>query len=216
MGTVLASKIAADAAELLFDEDGRFTTSDHLKFINAGQKQALIFKPDISVSNSAVQLAAGTKQSISATGISFIKLTRNMGLSPGATPGKVIYHMDMDALDNQDADWHTATPSATIELYTFDPKDPKHFYIYPPQPGTGQGYAEQVECVLPTEIALIGDVITIDDIYETALLNYDVYRCCLIDAKQSDLARQLAAFHYTQFVQILTGKEMSETQSEPK
>lgn len=78
MGTILASKIAGDAAKNLFDEAYvRFSTSDHLEFINSGQKEAVTFKADVSVSSSATKMAAGTKQSISSTGISLVKLTRN-------------------------------------------------------------------------------------------------------------------------------------------
>ena len=214
MGTVLASKIAAEAAKLLFDPGyDNFERPDHLNFINAGQKQAVLIKSDISVSNAAAQLAEGTKQSISTTGISFIKLVRNMGLD-GLTPGKIIRFADMAKLDRHNPDWHTDTAVATIELYTFDPRDPKHFYVYPPQPAANQGYAEQVESILPSKIAKIGDVITIDDIYESALLNYDLYRAYSIDAKQSKEAGKKAIFHYGLFVQILTGKEISEIKTE--
>jgi len=214
MGTVLASKIADDVAKLLFDDNyDAFGPSDHLNFINAGQKQAVLIKSDISISNDAVQLAVGTKQSISATGISFIKLVRNMG-TDGLTPGKVIRFVDMASLDRHNPDWHTDTASATIELYTFDPRNPKHFYVFPPQPAANQGYAERIESVLPTDIAKIGDVITIDDIYESALLNYDLYRAYSIDAKQSETAGKKAMFHYGLFVQILTGKEISEIKTE--
>lgn len=216
MGTVLASKIAADAAQLLFDEGyASFSTDDHLKFINDGQRQAVIFKPDVSVNNAAVKLAAGTKQSVSATGIAFIKLTRNMGTG-GTTPGKAIYLFDMDSLDIQDPDWHTATAAATVELYMFDPRDSKHFYVSPPQPAADQGYVEQVESITPTDIAAIGSAITIDDIYESTLFHYDLYRALSIDAKQSAQAGIQAKFHYGQFIQTLMGKEMSETNTEAK
>jgi len=214
MGTVLASKIADEAATLLFDRNyDAFDLSDHLKFINAGQKAAVSLKPDISINNAVVQLVAGTKQSISSTGISFINLTRNMG-SDGLTPGKIIRFTEIDRLDKHNPDWHTDTVSATVKLYLFDPKDPKHFYVYPPQPDTGMGYVESIESVIPSEIAKIGDAITIDDIYEDALRNYDIYRALSIDAKQSELALKKAIMHYQLFYQILTGKEITEDKIE--
>lgn len=216
MGTVLASKIAADAAKVLFDTDyDRHIEADHLNYINAGQKQAVLIKPDISVSNTARIMVAGVKQSVSETAISFVRLSRNMGTN-GITPGAAIRSISLGDLDMLEEDWYTATASATIERYVFDPRDPKHFYVYPPQPSSDFGYAEQIEIVLPTAIAAIGAAISLDDIYEPVLFHYDLYRALSIDAKQSALAGAQATFHYGQFVMLLTGKEMAETKVEPK
>lgn len=214
MGTVLASKIAADAAKVLFDTGyDRILEADHLNFINAGQIQASIIKPDIKIQNGACIMIAGTKQAVSSTGTVFIGLTRNMGTN-GLVPGAPIYFIDMDVLNIQNSDWHTDTASATIELYTYNPKDPKVFYVYPPQPAAGQGYADQVEAIMPVTIGAIGSAITIDDIYETALFHYDLYRAYSIEAKQSKEAGNRASFHYSMFFQLLTGKQTSESRTE--
>ena len=216
MGTVLASKIAADAAKLLFDLGyNRHFETDHLNYINIGQRQAVLLKPDISVSNTSVIMVEGTLQTISSTGISLVKLTRNMG-TDGVTPGEAIRPISLEDLDMLEDDWYTASASATIKRYVFDPRDPKHFYVYPPQPATGFGYAEQVEVIIPTDIAAIGNAITLDDIYESILFHYDLYMCYSIDAKQSEYANQKATFHYGMFAQLLMGKEVAETRTEPK
>ena len=216
MGTVLASKIAADAAKLLFDTGyDRHLEADHLGYINAGQRRAAALKPDISISNVAVKLVEGTKQTVSSTAVTFIKLIRNMGLD-GTTPGEAIYPISMDILNVQAPDWHTATASATVELYMFDPKDPGHFYISPPQPAANQGYVESVEPIIPSNIAAIGNAITLDDIYEIALFHYDLFVAFSIDAKQSKNAHANALFHLNQFLQYILGKEISETATEPE
>lgn len=211
MGTILASAIQAKAAIDLFDESAdRFSNSDYLSWINEGQRQATKFKPDVNVTTSAVQLVAGTKQSLSAGEIALINITRNMG-TDGATPGNAIFfNPSMDQFAKRHPTWNTDTESATVQLYFYNPKNPKIFYVYPKQPAASQGYVEIARSVLPTNVSAIGNAINIGDEYEMELYHYCMYKGNLEDAKHSQIAMQEAVSHYKQFLFLLERLDLIE------
>lgn len=216
MGTILASKIIADAAKVMLDPDYvRNSTSDWLKWLNAGQNQIVFFKPDISVQTSSVVQVAGTKQTLEAGDISLIKITRNMG-TDGATPGTVIELVNEDQMNLQNPDWHFATADNEAVCYVFDERDPKSYYVYPPQPSSSPGYIERVVCVTPTTIADIGDPITVDDINEDSLFNYIMYRANTVNANQSIYAQTEATKYYNTLVSGLGRKDLIEKDNAPK
>lgn len=213
--TVLASKIIGEAAEGLFDPTYvRHTEVSLLAYLNAGQKQAVIFKQDVSVSNSSVQLVAGVKQTI--TGIALIRAVRNMG-TDGATPGKAIRFVpDMDRFTNKNPNWVTDTANAEVQIYMFDDRNPGVFYTYPPQPSSSMGYIELIQSTVPSTIATTGDAITIGDEYEDLLLNYVMSRALYVDAKHNPYAAEKAVMHWNLFVTGLGRKDLAEKINSPK
>ncbi|MCP3686564.1 MAG: hypothetical protein GY861_28330 [bacterium] len=216
MGTILASKIIADAAEAMLDEGyERYATADWLGFLNDGQNELVILKPDASVINQSVVQIAGTKQTLGAEDISLIKLTKNMG-TDGTTPGTIIELVDERQFGIQNPDWNTTTADAEVICYMFDDRDPKNYYVYPPQPTSSQGYVEIVTCVKPTDIASISSAINLDDIYEGALLNYILYRANLVNANQSQFAQSEATKFYNVFSTSLGRQDLVEKTIDPK
>jgi len=216
MGTVLASKIAADAAEAMFDPGyNRFDQDDWLKWINDGQAEAAILKPDINVETAVVELQAGPKQVLEAGKTTFIRLTRNMG-ADGQTPGKAIFPVDMDHFSQLNPDWPTHSTSAEVQLYMFDDKNPMVFWVYPPQPDTGRGQVERVVGAKPPAIAKIDDPITIDDIYEHVLLHYVLYRAHAVNAKHSASEKADANREWNMFVTALGRRDLTEKAYAPK
>lgn len=217
MGTILASKIVDDAEDALNDSsNATWAASRLLKWLNLGKREAAILKPDIKVSNAVTSsaLAEGTKQDISSDGIQFIKLTRNYG-TDGLTIGVAITYEDMKDMDSINPDWHTDTASATVQHYLFDPKDPKHYYVYPPQPSSDRGYVELVESAIPTDVA-IDEAIDVDDIYESVLLDYILFRAYAEDSAHSLYAAQRSVGYWNKFVEALGRKDLREEMDSPK
>ena len=175
-------------------------------WLNDGQREVLVFKPNANVVNTSIQLASGTKQSLPADGIQLIDVPRNMG-SDGATPGKAIRIAMREILDAQSPDWHTETPSATTKHYMYTPLDPKHFYVYPPSNGAGQ--VELIYAAVPAKVATIANMISLDDIYSNVLVDYILYRAY---SKDSDYAAnpQRAAASQAAYTAALTGKAQAE------
>lgn len=213
MGTVLASAIFTEVSGVLFDTSAvHWTDAEKLRYLNAGQRQLAIFKPDAYVINDEYKLVAGTLQSVpdgsasftnaaAATlveGIQFIKLVRNMGIT-GLVAGNAIPIVDMAVMDAMNPGWHTETAAATVQNYMFDERDPKHFYVYPAN--TGTGYVESVYSGKPADLTATTDAIVVSDIYRQALTDYVLYRCYGKDAALSPYNAERAVFHWNLFVE---------------
>lgn len=220
MGTVLCSKIMEQAAKFLLDEGyERWTRADLFEGICDGQREIVSIKPDAYAQNSAVKLAAGTKQTIA--GIQLIRVVRNMGID-GTTPGPVIRIADRKRFDQYNPYWHAAPPSAEVQFYMYDEKeDPKTWYVYPPQPDSDAGYAEIIQSIVPPDIALgespneYDAVITLDDIYKNALLMFVMHRGYLLDADGSPDAAARSAGYYDLFVTSLGRRDLAEKTADP-
>lgn len=210
MGTILASAIKTRILKDLPEkQSGLYLDTDYLQWINEGQVQAVIHKPDVNVTNAAQVLVAGTKQSIGTTGIAFVKATRNMG-TDGATPGNPVYPVDMEQFSRRNRTWHTATASATVQKYMYDPNDPKTYYVYPPQPSSSFGYLEIVKSVVPTDISAIGSAINIGDEYATVLYHYGSYKANI------EMDIQKAMMHLNQFYSLLGRLDLVEWKTSRK
>ena len=226
MGTILASAIFTEADGILLDEDKvRWPDSEKLVYLNAGQRQAVIFKPDVYVVNDSYKLTAGTKQGLpdgSASytnptgttlrqGIQLLRLVRNMGMY-GKSAGPAIAVIGQDLMDALDPDWHAADADAQVLNYMFNPEDPLHYYVTPPQPPTFQGYVEAIYSAIPADVEASGGVydvaITIPDIWRDILLDYILHRCYAKDAAISPYNAARAGEYWNQFVLGLERKDL--------
>jgi hypothetical protein len=207
MPTVTAQTIINAAAFTLQDEgNARYSRAELLGYLNDGQRDACLVKPDVLTVSAAVQLVAGTKQAIPANGNGFVRLVRNMGA--GATPGRVPRVMDLQTMDRLSPNWHADPTSATVLEYGYDERDPKVFYVSPPQPGGAMGYVDLMYYGTPADMAVEGSTISLDDIYKTALMHYVVYRAYLKEGELNTMAG--AAAHRAEFLALLGAKEQVE------
>ena len=229
MGTILASAIIDKAELILLDTTNvRWTVAELLGWLNDGQREIVMLKPDTNVTTDEYQLVAGTKQSIpdgtssfqnsaSATleaGVLLIDVQRNMG-TDGATAGRAVTLIDMRIMDTVNPDWHADTSNATVKHYMFDIRNPKVFYVTPPQPGSSMGFVEVAYSSTPAEIAAIGNVITLDDTYMTVLLDYVLYRAYQKDADYSKDTQRVAGY-YQAFRGALGFVDQKEAMEAPK
>lgn len=177
MGTTLASTLISRGRGILQDSDSTSYTwsdADLLSYLDDGQRDIVFLKPNAYIVNEVLQLVAGTKQTVH-DGIGLIKLVRFMG-TDGTTAGDVINFVPMEQANYQERTWHSATACATPEFYTYDENDPGYFYVYPPQPTSSMGYVEEVHIGLPATLDATTDAIVLNDIYQTPMLNYMLYR----------------------------------------
>lgn len=205
MGTITASTVISKAQIILQDTTGVRWPSDTelLGWLNDGQREVMVFKPNANVKNIAVQLVAGTKQSLPTDGVQLIDVVRNMG-TDGATAGRAIRIVMREILDAQLPEWHSATANATTKHYIYSVLDPKNYYVYPPQPSSSRGYVELIYGAVPTD-ATINGTIQIDDIYQNVLVDYILYRAYSKDTEYAADANRAAA-HQQAYLASLTGK----------
>lgn len=213
MATITVSSVVSRVATLLQDATNiRWPQAELLDYLNDGQREIVLYKPNAFVKNSSVKLITGTKQTIPADGVQLIDVVRNLGTS-GTTPGKAVRITMREILDAQLPDWHTITGTSEVRHYMYSPLDPKTFYVYPPQPAANQGYVELIYGAAPTDATLVS-VITIDDIYQTVLVDYMMYRAYSKDSEYSADANR-AQSHQAAYIASLTGKARSEIGANP-
>lgn len=214
MGTIVASLLINKMQIVLQDALGvRWPSDEMLGWLNDGQREIVLLKPNAYVRAQNVQLVQGTRQALPTDGVQLIDVSRNMGLD-GVTPGRAIRIVTREVLDAQMPDWHNATASAAVKHYTYSLLDPKNFRVFPPQPASNRGYVEIVYGALPANIVNSGAAITVDDIYQNVLIDYGLYRAFLKDAEHAaDPAR--AATHQNAYIVSLTGKTKMEAGSSP-
>lgn len=208
MTTSAAQIINAAAFTLQDDSNIQWTRAELLGYASDAQRDACLVKPDAYTVNASIVLAAGTKQALPANGNGFVRIARNMGASPGTTPGRVPRPLSIAAMDQMNPNWHTQTASAVVMEYLYDERDPKVFYVSPPQPSSGFGYVDLVYFAIPPALALETDNLTLDDVYKTALVHYVVYRAKLKEGEQQSMAE--ASTHQAIFQALLGAKDKAE------
>ena len=236
--SALMDEVARDLLdEATDDTDRRWPKTELLQFLNAGERQLVFLLPTAYVYTNSYRLVEGTKQSLpdgtasyqdpdGATlpqAVELVGITRNMG-SDGETDGTAILRVEKETLDNMLPGWHTATASATVDHYTFDPKDRNKFFVYPPQPATGggptQGWIEAVFSAVPPEIeAAAGpsyDVnINLEDIYVEPLKHYMKFAAYAKNAATSEFDAARAVAEWNQFVTLIGRKDLTERTYNP-
>lgn len=203
MANLTTASLIAKAQTILQDTTGiRWPEPELLGWLNDGQREIVLYKPNAYVVNESVALIAGTKQALPTAGVQLIDVVRNMGVSPGTTPGNAIRITMREILDSQVPGWHSTTPSAVVKHYCYSLLDPKYYYVYPPQPSSGMGYVEIVYGASPADATT---TITIDDIYMTVLIDYMLYRAYSKDTEfAADTNRAIA--HQQAYMTALVGK----------
>jgi hypothetical protein len=212
MGTITAKSIIDKASIQLLDTSNvRWTRSELLGWVSDGQKQIVIISPNATNKVSVMKLAAGTRQEIPSDGWTLLEVIRSMGTS-GTKPGRAIRNTSRELIDSYNPDWHADYPTATPRHYIFDPQDQTVFFVYPPN--TGAGYVQLNYSPIPSTLVSEDDVISINDIFETPLLDYVLYRANSKDAEYAP-GLQLAAGYLQTFMASMGQKSTSELGNSP-
>jgi hypothetical protein len=125
------------------------------------------------------------------------------------------------SMDSMRPGWYTETPSVNIEKYVYDARVPKEFLVYPP--ATTLAQLEIIYTTVPephtlTENQLINpataEVIRLDDIYGSPLLDYVMYRAYSKDSENPNNAARAVA-HYQAMTTSLGFKVQSDESVQP-
>lgn len=205
MSTITAGALIDRTSIILQDATNiRWPRVELLGWLNDGEREIVLNKPNAYIKNVPTPLAAGTKQNLPVDGVSLIDIPRNVG-------GPAVRVVSREILDAQTPAWHQAVPANTIKHFVYSPLDPKTFYVYPPSSGVSQ--VDLVYAASPTDVTE-GSTILVDDVYATALINYMLYRAYSKDAEYAANAAQATAF-YGQFMTLLGAKVTAETVTSP-
>ena len=115
--------------------------------------------------------------------------------------------------------WHGATANATVEGVVFDQRNPKIFYVTPPQPTENQGYLRYEYSALPPEIVVADNnydiVFNLGDECASNLLNYLLFRIYSKDSGQISDAVQRSSMYWSLFTGNIVNREGIETRDDP-
>ena len=214
-----ASSIIRRAVETIQDTTSvRWPVSELVRYLNDGQREVVLYRPDAMVTNASIALVAGAKQTLPSTGSKLIDIIRN-------TSGvkRSVRLTDRHILDSQTPSWYNLTGVTEILHYMYDPRDPRLFYVYPPAAASGAS-VEVVYSSYPTDIADVADGavysavagnISLPDIYGNILTDYILYRAYTKDAEFAGNAARAQA-HYGAFQAALSAEMNGTTGVAPK
>ncbi len=202
---IAAQSIIRRTVETLQDNTSiRWPVGELVRYLNDGQREIILHRPDAMVTNAAKALVAGSKQAIPDNGAKLIEVVRNTGGNKRA-----IRQCAREILDAQMPGWHGLTGATEIVHFMFDARDPKVFYVYPPAAATGAS-VDLVYSALPSDVAepAAGDYtavtgnISVPDIYGNALIDFILYKAYMKDSDYAGNA-QRAQSHFGQFANAL-------------
>ena len=208
-GTLTGANLLSRIKDILQDTTSvRWPEAELLRYVNDAQREIVNYRPESSATTANVQLVTGTKQTLPSGGLRLIKVTRNMSdTSGGATGKRAIRIVNVDILNTQEPNWHDASAATgdaahgtNVKHYIFDEDDPKNYYVYPGV--AGNAYVELVYSNSPTDLANTSAVISVDDIYANAIMDYVLFRAYQKDSEYAGNA-QRAGTHYQLFLQCI-------------
>lgn len=209
--TTTAQSVLQRVVVTLQDQNAvRWPTAELVRYLNDGQRDIALIRPDATATPFTMGLIAGARQTLPATGAKLLDVVRN---TTGAQ--RAIRLTNRNVLDAHNPDWYSKAGVLEIKHYTFDAREPRVFYVYPP--AASGASVEMVYSAYPANITepsagalytAVSGNISVQDIYANALTNYILYRAFSKDAESVNAA---AATSYYQLYQSMLGIELTGT-----
>ena len=181
MAIVTSNEIMQRVNKLLNDPGfTRWPKDELLNYLNDAQRAIVLRRPDsYTVDVDDFACVVGVKQSLPADALKLIDIPRNAS-------GKAIRGpYNRQVLDDNYDTWYAGKTATEVELYIYDERNPKTFYVYP-------GVTPGIELTLvyskaPPAIDSAandsGEVIARDDVYVNAIIEWILYRAYMKDAE---------------------------------
>ena len=222
MATIKVIEIIKRVEDVLQDSNVRWPRVELQNWLNESYLQIALLRPDASSKTGTLTCVAGSRQTITSgfsTALRLLDVVRNLASS---SDKKVVRLIDRSVLDDQRPAWHTDTASVNIQNYTFDVRQPKEFFVFPP--ATTSAQLEVVYADLPGSHSLSAsaldptgsntDVIKVDDTYLSVITDWILYRAFSKDAEFAANAARAGA-HYQTFMSSIGNKTQSDVGSSP-
>lgn len=204
---LLAQSIIRRVVDTLQDPTSvRWPVPELVRYLNDGQREVVLYRPDASVTNATMTCTAGSKQELPADGAKLIEVVRN---AAATGTKRAVRMVNREVLDAQLPGWHQVAGSIDILHFMYDARDPRVFYVYPPALATTE--LDIVYSSYPTDLAepsegsTYNDVtgsVDLPDIYGNTLIDYVLYRAYSKDAEYAGNAQRAQA-HYAAFANAL-------------
>lgn len=222
MATVKVVDLISRVRTLLQDATGvRWSSLELQGWLNDAYRATLTLRPDSNTLVGEFTCVAGPRQNITSTFSDAERLV-SVSRNTASTSAKGAVHATSRvSLDSMLPNWYGGTQSVNIELYTFDPRTPKEFLVYPP--ATTAARLEVSYAQVPAPHALTQtqldssattEVIRIADIFADALVDYVLYRAYSKDGDVAGSAARAVA-HFQAFQNTLGVGSQTNAASQP-
>ena len=191
MSTVKVTDIIRRVEDVLQDTNIRWPRTELQNWMNESYLAITLARPDANAKTGSFTCVAGTRQVLTAefpSSLRLLDVTRNLATNSGY---KVIRLVARSVLDDQRPAWHAETGTTAIQHFTFDPRQPKEFFVYPPATTAAEievVYTDSPGATTLTEAQLDpagsdATVILLDDIYMSPMIDWILYRAYSKDAE---------------------------------
>lgn len=209
MAITVATVLSRASQQLLDASNTRFTQTELLDYLNEGQRAAAVLKPDFFSVTADVTLVVGTKQSIPADGFMLFEVQCNVDATGLEQSGvRVCTRAVLDSLNPQWRMQKNASTTGEVKNYIFEGREPRTFYVYPPMQTGALGVVRVVYAKTPVQVGS-GDVISVPDILDAAMVDYVLFRAFAKDS-EADGLKELSDAAYARFSAMLGVKETTE------
>ncbi len=222
MAIIKAIDVIKRVEDVIQDSNIRWPRLELQNWINESYLQIVLLRPDANSKTGTFTCAVGTRQVLTtgfSTALRLIDIVRNLATS---SKKKVVRLINRSVLDDQRPSWHGETGTVDVQNFTFDPRQPKEFFVYPP--ATTAAQIEVVYADTPGAHALSEsdlnpagsntEVIKLDDIYLSAIIDWVLYRAFSKDAEHAANAARAGA-HHQAFISGISDKTQSDVASAP-
>lgn len=201
-----AAEVLDRARRVLLDETSvRWPLSELNLWLNDGLVAIAIQKPSATARTVALPLVAGTLQTIPEGYQCILRAVRNLRTAQSdRRPRIAITPVQEDVLSAQVPGWHDpyiTRQTQQVQHIIFDEANPKTFYVYPGNDGTGS-----IEAVLseipapvtptgtdPEDLSAYEVDLPVDDTYRLPLVDYVLFRAYTKDAQFAGNAQRALA-----------------------
>jgi hypothetical protein len=185
-----------------------------LPYLNLGILEVINLKPDSFVVPKDLPLSEGAIQVLPIEVFELIDFVCNVGAD--GKIGGVITGIQKKSLDLTVPGWLSVTPDTEVIYGVVDRRDPKNYYIYPPQPASTTQLIRLKVTEQPGQVESIQQELKdlpFDASYQPALTDYIVYRVLSEETTIPNALAKSASF-YNKFIQGLGIKTVGEKQSQ--
>ncbi len=202
--TIPAKSIIRRVVETLQDPTSiRWPVPELVRYLNDGQREVKLHRPDTVRQTGDIVLVAGSRQTLPTNADKLIEIWHNKSSK------RAVQMVDRRILDDQSPNWHALPASADILHYTYDARVPTEFFVYPPAIGgnslVGAFSVNPADIAEPADgslyAAVAGNVAVIDAL-ANCLQDYILYRAYTKDSEYAGNGAR-AQGHYAAFANAL-------------
>lgn len=210
--TTTVQSILKSAQTALSDLTGvTWPATELATYLNDGQRQLVIVRPDAGATTASFVPSAGARQVLPSGAVVLMDIPRN-----SAGTKKAIRKVDQAMLDAFNPDWQSMTGVTEIIHFCYDAREPKVFLLYPPAAGSGAS-VELIYSAMPADVNTPGGAaystatgdISVADQWAEALLNYVLARAYAKDGET--LNAQLSQTYMGTFAALI-GVQLTSSQ----